>query len=69
MANQSILGWKILANDDYRRGRKCADIIGLAISDAKILIYRLQIKYTEAVLSNSARKLLWFEITKMRIAV
>ena len=29
----------------------------------------LQIKYTEAILSNSARKLLWFEITKMLIAV
>jgi len=28
-----------------------------------------QIKYTEAILSNSARKLLWFEITKMLIAV
>jgi len=25
--------------------------------------------YTEAVLSNSTRKLLWFEITKMLIAV
>jgi len=28
-----------------------------------------QIKYMEAVLSNSTRKLLWFEITKMLIAV
>jgi len=28
-----------------------------------------QIKYTEAVLSNSTRKLLSFEITKMLIAV
>jgi len=27
------------------------------------------VKYTEAILSNSARKLLWFEITKMLIAV
>ena len=26
-------------------------------------------KYTEAILSNSARKLLWFEITKILIAV
>jgi len=26
-------------------------------------------KYTEAILSNSTRKLLWFEITKMLIAV
>ena len=26
-------------------------------------------KYTEAILSNSTRKLLWFEIVKMPIAV
>jgi len=31
--------------------------------------YIFQIKYTEATLSNSSRKLLWFEITKMLIAV
>jgi len=35
---------------------------------AKILVY-FQIKYTEAILSNSTQKLLWFEITKMLIAV
>jgi len=28
-----------------------------------------QIKYAEAILSNSTRKLLWFEIAKMLIAV
>jgi len=28
-----------------------------------------QIKYTEAILSNSTRKLLWFEMNKMLIAV
>ena len=28
-----------------------------------------QIKYTEAILSNSTRKLLWFEITNKLIAV
>ena len=39
---------------------------GLAISNAKISIY---FSNTEAILSNSTRKLLWFEITKMRIAV
>jgi len=55
--------------------RKCADTIGtvpvprLAISSAKILIYIFQIKYTEVILSDSTRKLLWFEITKMLIAV
>jgi len=31
--------------------------------------YIFQIKYTEAILSNSSRKLLWFEISKMLIAV
>jgi len=31
--------------------------------------YIFQITYTEAILSNSTRKLLWFEITKMRIAL
>ena len=39
---------------------------GLATSSAIILI--CQIKYTEAVLSNSTRKLLWFEMSKMLIA-
>ena len=34
---------------------------GLAISNA--------IKYTEAILSNNIRKLLWFEITKLLIAL
>ena len=32
------------------------------------IILICQIKYTEAVLSNSTRKLLWFEISKMLIA-
>jgi len=31
--------------------------------------YFFQIKYTEAILSNSTGKLLWTEITKMLIAV
>jgi len=31
--------------------------------------YISQIKYAEKVLSNSTRKLLWFEITRMLIAV
>jgi len=35
-----------------------------AISNAKIK-YVFQTKYTEAILSNNTRKLLWFEITKM----
>jgi len=41
---------------------------GLAIPNAKNK-YIFQIKYREAILSNSTRKLLWFEITKMLIAV
>jgi len=37
----------------------------------QVLKYRyiFQIKYAEAILSNSTRKLLWFEITKMLITV
>jgi len=31
--------------------------------------YIFQIKYTEAILSNSTRKLLWFEITIMLTAI
>jgi len=31
--------------------------------------YIFQIKYTEAILSNSTRKLLWFEIAEMLIEV
>jgi len=31
--------------------------------------YIFQIRHTEAILSNSTQKLLWFEITKMLIAV
>jgi len=31
--------------------------------------YIFQIKYTEAILSNSTRTLLWFKISKMLIAV
>ena len=41
---------------------------GLFISMQKYK-YIFQIKYTEAILSNNTRKLLWFEITKMLIAV
>jgi len=43
--------------------------IALANSYVKIEIYFFQIKYTEAILSNSTRKLSWSEITKMLIAV
>ena len=65
----------------WYRERKCADTTGtvpiqlaqcrfpgLAISYAKILIH-FRIKYTKAILSNSTRKLLWFKITRMLVAV
>jgi len=55
--------------------RKCADTIGTVLilwaghfQYWNINIF-FQIKYTQAMLSNSTRKLLWFEITKMLIAV
>jgi len=54
--------------------RKCADTTGTmlvpraAISNAKIQIY-FQIKYTEAILSNSTRTPSRFEIIKMLIEV
>ena len=40
----------------------------LAISNTTIYIF-FEIKYVEAILSNSTRKLLWFELSKMLIAV
>ena len=36
---------------------------------SNINIFFFQIKYTEAILSDSTWKLLWFEITKTLIAV
>jgi len=42
---------------------------GLAISNAKDINVYFQIKYTEAILSNSTRKLLWIEITKMMFVI
>jgi len=40
----------------------------LAISNAKISIYIFRIEHTEAILANSTRKLLWFEITTLLMA-
>ena len=59
------------------RERKCADTIGTVLVPCMgwsfpVLKYKyifFQIKYTEAILSNSTRKLLWFDVTKMLIAV
>jgi len=43
---------------------------GLAISNAKYkYIFQIKQNNTEAILSNSTQKLLWFEITRMMIAV
>jgi len=66
----------IVSNDMCNEGNECEPIQlaqcrfpGMAISSAKILIlYVFYILYTEAILLNSTRKLLWFEITKMLIA-
>jgi len=52
--------------------RKCTDNLHSAGSLGRpfpMLKYIFQIKYMQAILSNSTRKLLQFEITKMLIAV
>jgi len=56
----------------WHRERKCADTIACSLGwPFAVLKYKyiFQIKYTEAILSTSTRELLWFEITKMLIAV
>ena len=56
--------------------RKCADTIRTVLVPMdwpfpvlKYLYIFFRIKYTEAILSNSTRQLLWFEISIMLIAV
>ena len=55
------------------RERKRAETIGTVLVPWPFPVlkykYILQIKNSEAILSDSTRKLLWFEITKMLIAV
>ena len=53
------------------RERKCADTTGTVPGWPFPMLnnYIFQIKYTEAISSSSTRKLLWFEITNMLIAV
>jgi len=53
------------------RERKCADTTGTVLGWPFPMLnnYIFQIKYTEAISSGSTRKLLWFEITNMLIAV
>jgi len=50
------------------REQKCADTIGWPFPMLKYK-YIFQVKYMEAILSNSTQKLLWFKITKMLTAV
>ena len=55
------------------REQKCADTVGTVLVFWPFTMlkynYIFQIKYTKAILSNSTRKLLWFAITKLLIAV
>ena len=52
------------------RERKCADTIGIVLVPwaGPFQCYNIN-RYTAAISSNSTRKLLWFEINKMLIAV
>jgi len=64
---------KIVLRDDGSFVLFCANAMlcfhGLFISNAKNINIYFQIKYTEAIVSNSTRKLLWFEeISKMLTA-
>ena len=70
-------GGVLLRVGPANRERKCADTIGTVLvlwaghfqcKNINRPIF-FQVKYTEAILSNSTRKLLWFEITKMLIAL
>ena len=79
MTGHCVNTWRRLRNRKCVtcRARKCVDIIGTVLVPwagqwpFPMQKYKciFQIKYTEAILSNSIRKLLWFEITRMMIAV
>jgi len=47
----------------------CSLITASSFSNAKNINIFFHIKYTKAILSNSTRKLLWFEISKTLTAV
>ena len=52
--------------------RKCADTTAGSLRWPFPVLkydYIFELNYTEAIVSNSTRKLLWFETTKMLIAV
>jgi len=64
----SVCGFYATGNESVPIQMAQCRFSGLARSNAKILIF-FQTKHAEAILSNSTRKLLWFEITEMPIAV
>ena len=68
MSLRTILGTVHIENDSVPIRLAQYRFPLLAIYNDKILLF-FQIKYAEAILSNSTRKLLLFEITKMLIAV
>ena len=58
----------VRGNESVPTHRHIAGFLGRSFSVPKCK-YILQVKCTEAILSNSTQKLLWLEITKMLIAV
>jgi len=58
----------IIGSESVPIHRHIAGSLGRSFSVPKYK-YILQVKCTEAILSNSTQKLLWLEITKMLIAV
>jgi len=62
------LGERVIGNESAPIQLAQCRFPGLSISNAKIIIY-FKIKYATAILSNSTREMLWFEITKMLTAV
>jgi len=72
----TVYAISLLINFAINREQKCADTVGTVLVlcigwpfPMRNYKYISQIKYTEAILSNSTRKLLWFEISKMLIAI
>jgi len=54
----------LIGNDSVPIQLAQCRFLWLAVFNAKIWIHIIPVKYTEAILSKSTRKLLWFEITK-----
>ena len=68
ICNEITYNWLVIWNGSVLMQLAQCRFPGQAISNAKILLY-ISNKIYEAILSNSTLKLLWFEITKMLIAV